>query len=188
MKRTVRSAFVGAAILAIALAFGCGDDEKAAKPGDTAVIDIADGTWREVATIEWVGGDEACGALQKYFTPYDTTFVQCEVSASDFGGDSQLCSVVLDGSRLTIDCSTVAIEGPCTYSLTLKVTVDVYDKSYTSTMTLISSVQGDEGLCGDLTCTGTVHVIGTWVSAEGVCPSAAPAGRVFDLRGLRELR
>jgi len=78
MKPGARSTLLAAAIIAVGLALGCGGDKKSSQPEDDFIIDVADGTWREVTTVEWSGANEGCDVLGELITDGDTTFVQCE--------------------------------------------------------------------------------------------------------------
>lgn len=188
MKRAARSAFVTAATLAVAFALGCGGDDKPSKPGDDTIIDVADGTWREVTTVEWVGANEGCDLLSELITDGDTTFVQCELDVRDLGDAGENCEIDIDGGSVTIDCASAQTSGPCIMTLTVEGTAEVESTSYTSDVTITLTVTGDAQACGGFTCAGTVHVTGTWVSADGDCSTAAPVRRPLALQGLRGRR
>jgi hypothetical protein len=170
MKPGARPTLVTAAILAVGLALGCGGDKKSSQPEDDTIIDIADGTWREVTTVEWSGANEGCDILGDLITDSDTTFVQCELDVRDLGDAGEDCDITIDGGSVTIDCASAQTSGPCIMTLTVAGTAEVGNTSYTSDVTITLTVVGDAQACGGFTCTGTVHVTGTWISTEGACP------------------
>ncbi len=185
MKPGARSMLLTAAIFTVGLALGCGGDKKSSQPDDDFIIDVADGTWREVTTVEWVGANEGCDPLSELITDGDTTFVQCELDVRSLGDAGESCEIGIDGGSVTIDCAAAQTSGSCIITLTVEGTAEVETTSYTSDVTITLTVTGDAQACGGYTCTGTVHVTGTWVSADGDCPAAAPARRPLGLEGLR---
>lgn len=185
MKRTARLLLATAAILAAAP--GCGDDKKSTGPDDAVIIDVADGTWREVTTVEWSEANPGCDLLAELITDADTTFVLCELDVRDLGDAGEDCEITAEGSTVTIDCASAQTSGSCITTLTVLGTAEVQATSYTSTVTITLKVIGDPLACGSFTCTGTIQVTGTWVSAEGECSDSAPVRSTLGLRGIRGL-